>query len=758
MDELKYKNGKFTVNGIDVSNVSATTEAFEIAQTVSANTSQFSVIDNPEFVNVTIDSENKLLDSVTKDGVKHIYNKIEASSIKADKLELTENGLNDFEKLLKDHGFQPGGKGDWSDFTSLEIPEPKCFYVNITNINAMPVSKSSNLHAYFEAYDIDGNYFKKRVILNAQGNSSMAYEKKNFAIDMCNDEWLGDDTFVLKIGNWVPQDSFHFKAYYTDFFKCTGIIAYKLAEQVYKTRGILKDRPWKVGLLKNYTFPTDKFTGKQVSDLSLQIDNGARCMPDGIPCIVHLNGGFYGIFNWCLKKHRDNYHQSKSTPEHIQIDAAIVTNNTTLFGGTIVWNNLEIRNPKGLYCINTKPVSGKAYQDITDTDEAVSVLESGNYTVVSEKPSDWSDADIKDKYGSNPPTYCYRESKTKMYKLVELSGYAYQKYDGDNPTELIDDTMEYYDPNNKDHVKTNKVKKYIVDLSKRTAEINSASTDDEKKELLNKYFDVENLIDYQMMSMITRDKDGTYGPNWQWLTYDGEKWFVCCYDKDRSWGLFYTWAYEVPTESGFAVTQGPFSILNSQYSTDIRDRWKYLVDKDIFTTDNIIYLYKNYMDRFGYDYYSKEYEKWTESPVNRDSGLDEEHWELPAANIYIQGRYWSATTTYNNGENIIHNGKTYSSLVSNNLNNNPASDDGTHWKCIEFDAETEYKVGNTVYYGDSTTKLRFRAVADSIGFPPITKFYSKNSIMGYHDSLWRIESYIHKNIEITTNFINNINN
>ena len=46
MDELKYKDGKFTVNGIDVSNVSATTEAFEIAQTVSANTQQFSVFDD----------------------------------------------------------------------------------------------------------------------------------------------------------------------------------------------------------------------------------------------------------------------------------------------------------------------------------------------------------------------------------------------------------------------------------------------------------------------------------------------------------------------------------------------------------------------------------------------------------------------------------------------------------------------------------------------------------------------------------------
>ena len=63
MDELKYKDGKFTVNGIDVSNVSATTE-------ISANTSQFSVIDNPEFQSVITDSEDKLLYGLRVDGTE----------------------------------------------------------------------------------------------------------------------------------------------------------------------------------------------------------------------------------------------------------------------------------------------------------------------------------------------------------------------------------------------------------------------------------------------------------------------------------------------------------------------------------------------------------------------------------------------------------------------------------------------------------------------------------------------------------------
>ena len=73
MDELKYKDGKFTVNGIDVSNVSATTE-------ISANTSQFSVIDNPEYAEVVIDEENRIISAVRRDGTKFI-NKIVSPTI-----------------------------------------------------------------------------------------------------------------------------------------------------------------------------------------------------------------------------------------------------------------------------------------------------------------------------------------------------------------------------------------------------------------------------------------------------------------------------------------------------------------------------------------------------------------------------------------------------------------------------------------------------------------------------------------------------
>ena len=70
-----------------------------------------------------------------------------------------------------------------------------------------------------EFYDCQGGYFCKKVILNAQGNSSLNFAKKNFAVDFCEDDWIGDKTTDISIGDWVKQDAFHFKAYYNDTFR-----------------------------------------------------------------------------------------------------------------------------------------------------------------------------------------------------------------------------------------------------------------------------------------------------------------------------------------------------------------------------------------------------------------------------------------------------------------------------------------------------------------------------------------------------------
>ena len=180
MDELKYKDGKFTVNGIDVSNVSATTEAVEIAQIVSANTPQFSIIDNPEYIDVKLDADGKVIEGISTDGTKVVnvnseFKNISVETLTTDSLTLSKVGLTEFEQALKENGFRPGGAGDWSEAASLHIPEPRCAMINITSADgnpySWPASKFVNNKVWVEFYDMQGNYVKKRAIHNAQGNS-----------------------------------------------------------------------------------------------------------------------------------------------------------------------------------------------------------------------------------------------------------------------------------------------------------------------------------------------------------------------------------------------------------------------------------------------------------------------------------------------------------------------------------------------------------------------------------------------------------
>ena len=240
---------------------------------------------------------------------------------------------------------------DSSGSNTLQIDIPRCAVVNITGTSSMPTSKVVNTNAYMEFWDMRGNYFKKKIIMAAQGSSSMGYIKKNFKFDLCNDDWIGDDTFTIKFGNWVPQDSFHCKAYYTDAFRGIGVVSYTLFNDILKSRGIEKDRPWKKALI-DYDSINTTTKGYQsiLSDLSLQYDTGARCVPDGFPILLYLNSNFYGVFSWQIKKDRDNYHQDKKTLTHIHLDG--VLNQATIWDGTIQWNQFEIRNPKSLYTMS----------------------------------------------------------------------------------------------------------------------------------------------------------------------------------------------------------------------------------------------------------------------------------------------------------------------------------------------------------------------------------------------------------------------
>ena len=441
---------------------------------------------------------------------------------------------------------------DWSKADSLAIPEPRCAVVNFTGLASMPTSKTADISAVLEFWDLQGNYFRKNIVCSAQGSSSLGYIKKNVKVDLLNED---GSEFDLKIGNWVVQDGFHLKAYYTDFFRGIGVTSYKLWDEVMETK------PYKRALVNVEGMnPTATGVGN-LSDLTLQIDTGALCHPDGFPCIVYLNGKFYGVFSWQIKKQRKNYHMDKSTVEHIHLDGTLSTAN--FWNGTINWTAFEIRNPNKLYTMDGK------------------------------------------------------------------------KYDGDAPRELIDETSEKYDPDNKDHVRSAKVKKYIQDfvqsfgvLKNLYAAYRASPSDEMLAAVKAKYeelFDWENQRDYLIFSDVIKNSDG-YAKNWQWTTYDGLKWYVNAYDLDMSYGGDWQGRYITAPLTGHITTSTalPVYYVALLYHSELEARYRKLREAGIIDVEHIVTKLADWTARIGESNYELEYERWPNSPclLNYNDSVD----------------------------------------------------------------------------------------------------------------------------------------
>lgn len=630
-----------------------------------------STLEDPEGrTEITLDADGKVMSYRDSQGKKHEHS-IEATNLDVSNLTLQGNSVNNIQDALKANGFSVKTPIDWSDSSFIQIPEPRLAIINITNIDSMPTTKQDNKKAFLEFWDRQGNYFKKYAILNAQGNSSLAFKKKNVAIDLCNDEWIGDDTPKVRIGNWVPQDSFHMKAYYTDFFRGVGAVSYKLYDQIVRTRGNMYDRPWKKALLdmSKIGTTTKSLGNPYVGDYELLTDTGARCFPDGFPVAVYLNGEFYGIFSFQLKKHRDNYHMNKSTAEHVHLDGTI--NYNILWNGTIVWgtgdNGFEVRNPKNLYAIG-----GNKY-----------------------------DADIK-------------QEEIAGEDEVNTWIAAGQLPDGTTISSKIKKNLQM----------TAKVKKYIQDFANTINIIKTAASSYEEssktdedlkafKVVFEKYYDVENLVDYVIFSDIERNGDG-FSKNWQWFTYDGIKWWVGLYDCDCSFGGFFTGdQIKNPiTDHLNTSTNLPNGFIIKYYAAELTNRYKYLADKGIVSADNIFSLIQDWCMRIGTEFFKEEYKKWADSPCIADSVVRSDYWE-----VILDG------------------------------NGNPQTDTSE-----TFDATQAYNIDDEVSFGINGQMgfFRFKCIKStsplSTNTPHEISTYSPISSFKHCDNIYRVQKWIEQNI------------
>ena len=123
--------------------------------------------------------------------------------------------------------------------------------------------------------DLSGN-----CTMKWQGGSSLSYPKKNFTVKF-------DQKFEAKEG-WGQRKKYVLKANYIDFSHARNIVCARLWGQVVKSRAVRNERL--------YAFP-----------------NGGAI--DGFPCIMLLNGEFYGLYTFNTPKDEDLFGIGESTTD-----------------------------------------------------------------------------------------------------------------------------------------------------------------------------------------------------------------------------------------------------------------------------------------------------------------------------------------------------------------------------------------------------------------------------------------------------------
>lgn len=666
---------------------------------------------------ITTDADDKVMSYRDSQGKKHEHD-MQVTNLDVSNINLQGNSVNNIQDALKANGFDIKTPVDWSESSFIQIPEPRFAIINITNIDSMPTTKTQNKKAFLEFWDMQGNYFKKHAILNAQGNSSMMHKKQNTAVDFCEDEWVGDDTTSVKIGNWIVQDSFHLKAFYCSFYKNECPVSYKIWDKMCHTYKFTEDRPYKDYLAGK--FPDN---GANVTNSNFRQNNAfeARCVPDGFPCAVYLNNTFWGIFSFQLKKHRDNYFMDKESTTNIHLDGNSYVN---LFNGIIDWNLMEIRNPKPkkwkLYDMDGNKYDGDSPKELM-----------GKYLSDGET--------INPNYDENNESH--KKSAEVKQNIVALSNY-------------MKDLKVYENA-------------YYEAVKKKLGEEEALAT---LKREIEKRFGVKWIIDYVLVMCLLQDTDSV-NKNTQWTTWGVVnsllRWNPNPYDMDETFGCDSTIGFtnQMAHETTLGKnTNTPYSYIWKYYLDDMKKRYAELRQKGVFSYNAIFKEYLDWVNRVGSEYYKLEVKKWSESPSNRDSLLNTE-WVLIGSNYITfndSATNWSNAKSYTKGSLIKFERKVYKSIVDNNINHLPTDDNSEWWELVSVQAKT-YNAGDTVYDGYSNffqfkvpdgksitvTISEDSSRSDKLLNTPFTGFYENYPHEGgRYDSIYRISKWVERKIEL----------
>ena len=137
------------------------------------------------------------------------------------------------------------------------------------------------------------------------------------------------------------------------------------------------------------------------------------------------------------------------------------------------------------------------------------------------------------------------------------------------------------------------------------------STDEEFKKDIEKYIDLDSLINYYCYVRFA-DLWDNLGQNLYFLTYDGKVWYPVFYDLDFSYGGYigYTYVQSYNALNGFIDAFPLWTKLENNFGDEIYNRYQEL-RKSIFTKSYVLNKFENFCNPIPTDIINKDANKWT---------------------------------------------------------------------------------------------------------------------------------------------------
>lgn len=597
---------------------------------------------------ITLDSEERIISYRKADGTLVENVELETPKVYTNSLELTEQGMSDFQQALKDSGFQPGGGSDWSDREVIELPEPEHYALLDIAVSSLPLNDGQVSEGYITYYDGLGNYFKIECSLEPQGQSSRIFArtggKGNYTLDLPKD---------IKFGSWVPQDSFHLKGAAKDVTKCYLPTSYKWA---YKVMNYLNAKPNRV-LSNDGDITYTNATGDRFTDWG----DSARCISDGFPVEVYLNGEYWGLYNWQLKKNRKNYSMDKKDYTSFFLDADKMMSNDYTHG---IWND----GP-----------------DAVDPD--------GTY------PKWWNGFDIK---GPN--------------KLLCMDGSI---FDGDHPKELIDETSPYWASADKKQREGSATTKALIrGFQTKYLEVKTLIDNNDiegAKAKFNENFDYNACMLVYIFNSLMRNGDSVK-KNTLWGTYKEGKIVPMLWDLDGVYGEGWIGNSASAPSTGifnaYNNAQWPLKLLWDLYETEIKNTYCDLREQGIISIETWREIVFGWINRVGIEAYNRDIKKWPETPSYRKNYTNTDYWQEVGTTTDTQSTpLWNDSTNYN------------------------------------IDDQCRLSMGGSGLY------MIYKAVSPNTNVCPVTAYYEGfPNVGGYYNSPKRMEKWMLRQIELCDSF------